>query len=240
MSADGVDASAPIVDIDWRRTFRLIPSRYPTVSLFERVADPKDIDAAFAIQMLTNPRLRQEAGDISLVPAAERVSGHGSTPVMAAFCYLNPDGSRFSDGTWGVYYAARALETAVAEVAHHRSVFFSRTREEPIEVDMRAYVGHVLAPLHDIRGAFAALHDRDAYAASQAFARRARGAGAWGIAYDSVRHAGGECVALFRPKALQLPVVQGAHIALHWNGTQIDAWYEKSGLKSVQRPASEA
>lgn len=222
-------------DVDWPRSFRLIPSRFPTVSLFERVADPKDLDTAFAIQMLTNPRLRQELGDISLVPAAERVSGSGSTPVMAAFCYLNPDGSRFSDATWGVYYAAHSLEVAVAEVAHHSAIFLARTREEPIEIDMRAYVGHVQAPLHDLRGGWPALHDPDSYAASQAFARARRADGSWGLVYDSVRHAGGQCVALFRPKAIRLPVVQGAHLALHWDGTTIDAWYQKSALRNLER-----
>ena len=31
---------------------------------------------------------------------------------MAAFTHLNPEGSRFSDGSYGVYYAAHTLATA--------------------------------------------------------------------------------------------------------------------------------
>ncbi|WP_366132444.1 RES domain-containing protein [uncultured Ferrovibrio sp.] len=32
---------------------------------------------------------------------------------MAAFTHLNPDGSRFTDGTCGVFYAANILDTAI-------------------------------------------------------------------------------------------------------------------------------
>ena len=224
----------PLFGANWAQTWRLVPSRFPPVSLFERVADPRDIEVAMAIEMRVNPRVRQELGDVSLVPVAERVSGPGSTPVMAAFCHLNPEGSRFSDGSWGVYYAARSIETAVAEVAHHRAIFLARTNERPIEIDLRSYIGHLRAQLHDVReGAWSSIHDPDSYAASSAFARGLRAGGSWGIAYRSVRHAGGECIALFRPKAVSLPVVQGAHLALHWNGVKIDAWYEKSGLNAL-------
>jgi len=233
-AANSEAPTPPLFGANWAKTWRLVPSRFPPVSLFERVADPRDIEVAFAIEMRVNPRVRQDIGDVSLVPVAERVSGPGSTPVMAAFCHLNLEGSRFSDGTWGVYYAARSIETAVAEVAHHRAIFLARTREPPIEIDLRSYVGHVRAELHDVReGAWADIHDPDSYAASSAFARGLRAGGSWGIAYRSVRHVGGECIALFRPKGVSLPVVQGAHLALHWNGAKIDAWYEKSSLNAL-------
>jgi len=81
------------------------------------------------LQALTHPRLRQELGEISLVPPAERVAGPGSTPVMAAFTHLNPRGSRFSDGSWGVYYAASSLDTAVAEVGFHCARFMTETQQ---------------------------------------------------------------------------------------------------------------
>jgi hypothetical protein len=52
---------------------------------------------------MTNPRLREEAGNLTLVPLEDRVSGPGTTPIMAAFTHLNPEGSRFSGGSFGVY-----------------------------------------------------------------------------------------------------------------------------------------
>jgi hypothetical protein len=220
------------VELGWGPSFRLVPSRFPPISLFERVADVADLDVVYAIEALTNPRLRQEVGEISLVPPAERVSGPGSSPIMAAFTHLNPNGSRFSDGSYGVYYAARALKTAVREVSYHQARFLSATREGPIEIELRCYKALVRQPVHDIRGqrdAWPAVYAPEDYSASQAFGSALRAHGSWGVAYDSVRDAGGECVAIFRPRALA-PAVQGQHISLLWNGSHIDSWYVKSEL----------
>ena len=217
------------VTLPWRPTLRAVPSRFPPVSLFDRVAHADELEAVAAIQALTNPRLRAEAGEISLVPPAERVAGPGSTPVMAAFTHLNPRGSRFSDGTWGVYYAADSLEGAVAEVGYHCARFMAETRQPAIEVDYRVYHADLLQPLHDLRGPrWADAHAPDTYAASAALARALRAAGAWGLLYRSVRHAGGQCVAVFRPRALKLPVLQGAHVTLCWDGSAIAGWYKKT------------
>lgn len=228
-------ARIPVVELDWSSTYRLVPSRFPPISLFERVADPNDLDVVYAIEALTNPRLRQEAGEISLVPPQERVSGPGSSPIMAAFTHLNPKGSRFTDGSFGVYYAAKTLETAVREVSYHQGRFLSATNEPPIDIDMRCYKAPVKKPLHDIRGLRAKMRNvyaPDDYAASQALGAQLREAGSWGVAYDSVRDEGGECVGIFRPRGLGA-AVQGQHVTLLWNGEQVENWYVKSELRKV-------
>jgi hypothetical protein len=223
----------PLTHTVWRTSFRLIPSRYPTVGLYDAIVDPADLDVVFAIEALTNPRIRDEIGQLQLVPPDERVSGPGSTPIMAAFTHLNPEGSRFSNGSYGVYYAAQTLETAVAEVSHHRAVFLARTAEPAIDVDMRVITAGVDASLHDLRSIrkhAAELFDPDRYDAPQALGQQLREAGSWGVHFPSVRDKGGECVGLFRPKALH-HAKQGAHIALHWDGQRITHWYEKRGPK---------
>ena len=88
----------PVRRIRWNQAWRIVPSRFPPVGVYDRIADPADLDAVFAIEALTNPRLREEAGALKLVAKEHRISGPGSTPVMAAFTHLNPEGSRFSDG----------------------------------------------------------------------------------------------------------------------------------------------
>src|SRR3546814_20014562 len=95
----------PLKRIRWSHAYRIVPSRFPPVGVYDRIADPADIDALFAVEALTNPRLREEADALKLVPKEHRISGPGSTPVMAAFTHPNPDGSRFSDGTWRVFFA---------------------------------------------------------------------------------------------------------------------------------------
>jgi hypothetical protein len=228
-------AGIETVQLGWGPTYRLVPSRFPPISLFERVASSEDLDTIFAIEALTNPRLRQEAGDISLVPREERVSGPGSSAVMAAFTHLNPLGSRFTSGGYGVYYAAKALVTAVREVSHHQGRFLAATREGPIAVDLRCYRAAVREPLHDIRGARSTLpdvYDPDRYGSSQSFGAELRAAGSWGVVYESVRDPGGECVGIFRPRALG-PAVQGEHVTLQWNGTAVESWYVKSELQRL-------
>lgn len=222
-------AGPPLADLAWRPCHRLIPSRFPTVGLYDRVADPADLDVVFAIESLTNPRLRQEAGQIHLVPAGQRVTGAGASLIMAAFTHLNPLGSRFSDGRWGVYYAADSLMTAVAEVSHHRALFMTRTQEPAIDLDMRWIKADLKGRLHDLRvrgEAPPAVLDPDDYTAGQALARRLRDDGSAGIVYPSVRRAEGQCAAVFRPTALSRARAAG-HIGLHWDGQRITHWYEK-------------
>ena len=226
----------PVVHCDWHPSYRLIPSRYPTVALYDAIADPADLEVVFAIEALTNARIRDELGDLQLVPPEERVSGAGSTPVMAAFTHLNPDGSRFSDGSDGVYYAAQTLDTAIAAVSHHRAAFLARTDEPAIDIDLRLIAATVDADLHDLRDLGpegSGLFDPQFYAKPQALGRRLREAGSAGVLYPSVRHAGGFCVGIFRPRALGRARV-GAHIALAWDGQRITHWYEKRNPQALQ------
>lgn len=216
----------------WNPCYRLIPSRFPPIAVFEKVASADDFDTLYAVQALVNPRIRQEVGQIDLVPAADRVFGVGSSPIMAAFCHLNPEGSRFSDGTWGVYYGAQTLETAVAEVSHHRARFLEATAQPAIDVDLRCYVATVQSPLLDVR-ALTALHDPDSYTASREFAKAHRAQGTAGLLYRSVRDSDNECVAVFKPAAVRVPVTQGPHVTLCWDGQRIKAWYRKSDVHAV-------
>jgi hypothetical protein len=65
------------------------------------------------------------------------------------------------------------------------------------------------------------LHDPDSYAASQPFGEATRADKGWGIVYESVRHQGGFCVAIFRPPACR-PVAQGAHYIYYYDGRRIE------------------
>lgn len=224
----------PLAPIAWQPCYRIVPSRFPPIALFERVADPADLEAVYQIEALTNDRLREQAGELALVPPEDRVAGPGTTPVMAAFTHLNPDGDRFTDGSYGVFYAALALETAIAETRHHRVRFLQATDEPAQEVDMRVYTVDLVAELHDLRGLRESrpeLYDPDRYAASQSFAAELRESGSDGIVYQSVRHAGGECAAVFRPRLLS-NCRQERHLCYVWDGSGIAAVYEKRSLET--------
>jgi RES domain-containing protein len=226
---DEASFEPPVRRVRWRATIRIIPSRYPPVDLFERVAGREDFEALFEVESLTNPRLRNELGLLHLVPPDERVHGPGSTFVLAPFTHLSPEGARFNDPTFGAYYAARDRATAVAESTHHRARFLARTREPPIELEMRVLEARLDARLHDLRGLqayLAEVYDPVEYAAAQRFARGLRDLRSWGVAYDSVRREGGQCVAVFRPRALS-GCRQAEHLIYVWDGARIAEVFEK-------------
>ena len=210
----------PVKRIRWSHAYRIVPSRFPPIGVYDRIADPADLDAIFAIEALTNPRLREEAGVLKLVPKEHRISGPGATPVMAAFTHLNPEGSRFSDGTWGVFYAAHSVATAVEETVYHRERFLAATAEPACDIQMRCYRTSVDSKLHDIRGGWPDVHAPDSYAASIALARELRAADSNGIVYDSARHQGGECLAAFYPDVVAR-CVQAQHLIYRWDGQHI-------------------
>ena len=224
----------PVARVDWRPCLRIVPSRFPPIQLFERVTEPADLEAIFELESMTNPRLRDEAGDIRLVPEHERISGPGTSVIMAAFTHLNPQGSRFSDGTYGVFYAARDLPTAIAETKHHRELFMRATKQPRMELDMRVYLVDLAGNLHDLRGrkrTHRLVCHEAIYTHGQHLAGTLRAGGSSGIVYDSVRKAGGECAAVFRPRLLS-NCRQERHLCYVWDGARVATIYEKSVLET--------
>lgn len=225
------DASGvPERRVSWTHATRIVAARHPPIDLFERVSrDPAVWEALIAAEQLVNPRVRDEVGEIHLVPPEDRVGGPGASWVMASFTHRNPQGSRFSDGSYGVYYAARDLETAIRETAHHFARIARDSGDRPRYEDMRALVGTIANRFADVAALppvqRAKVLDPDDYAASRAFALPLRATGAAGIVYPSVRHAGGQCVAAFRPKAVGVPV-PGPTIKYHFDGTRVARWFD--------------
>ncbi len=215
--------------IRWGHAYRVINSRYPPIDVFERIADAHDWEALLAIEQLTNPRVRQEWGEIAVVPASERVSGPGASWIMGAFTHIGR-ASRFTVGSYGVYYAARELETAIRETAYHFGRFLLATHEpRGTEMEMRVLVSSRLdEKFHDVRRGHPELHLPDDYAPAQAFGKALRDAGSSGIVYGSVRGKGKPCLAVFRPKAIPRPT-QGPHLRYHFDGARIDRFFQFGG-----------
>lgn len=221
----------------WRPCWRIIPSRFPPVDLYARVAPPEDRNALDELEGRTNERLRDERGEVALIAPADRAAGPGAQYVMAAFAHVNPEGSRFADGSYGVYYAARELPTAIAETVHHREVFLRRTNEAAIRLEMRLLAADLDGRLHDIRGLGPRLPgvlDPGDYAAGRALGRSLRDAGSSGIAYDSVRRAGGQCAAVFRPRVVR-NCRQERHLCYAWDGARIAEVFEMRAVEGFGR-----
>jgi RES domain len=216
--------------IDWPQAWRIIASRYPPINLFERLTpDPAVWEALIALEQMTNPRLRDEVGEIALVPPEDRVSGPGASYVMASFTHVNKAGSRFSDGTFGVYYAAAEIRTAIAETVFHFEAYARASNDPPRMEDMRVVVGAANETFEDVAALEepyrSQLLDPDSYTAAQSYARRLREKGSTGVVYPSVRCSGGNCIGAFKPGAVGLPR-QERHLKYRWNGERVDRYFD--------------
>jgi hypothetical protein len=205
----------------WTAAPRLIPSRYPTVGLLDRVASPDDLHALFELEAWTNDRINGDLGLLRAIPRDEWVTGRPmASVVMAAFCHPRPGGSRFSGDDRGAWYAARTIGTAIAESVHRRTQELSEIGSYETRVEMRVYLADFRARFHDIRPqrkGWTTLYDPDNYVPGQSLARKLLAAGSNGIVYRSVRDPDGECLACFRP-ALVRNVRPGGHYEFRWDG----------------------
>ncbi|HEY5348126.1 MAG TPA: RES family NAD+ phosphorylase [Candidatus Lustribacter sp.] len=207
----------------WVRSYRAVASKYPTVSVYDRIADAANFAALLEIEALTNPRVREEAGAYRKVRPEDVVTGPGTTPIMASFAYSGP--SRFCDGTYGVYYAGCEEATAVAESRYHTEAFLRATHQPSIDVDKRLYTATIEGAFDDVRGRsmrsklYAAAPDD--YGFAQRYAHRLYDRNRVdGIVYNSVRNPGGQCVAAFRPRIVSNARIR-KYIQFRWDGRRI-------------------
>ena len=194
------------------------------------MANEADFEALYALEAMTNERLRDELGQIERVPREHRLYGPGSGPIMAAFTHLNLLGSRFSDGSRGMFYAARERATAVAETRYHHGAFLAATQQGPMHLPMRLYSVAIDARLPDLRPAGCvqdAVFDPVDYSAARALGERLHKAGSAGVVYRSVRQPQGHCVGLFRPQGAS-GCVHAAYLLYAWDGRQFSDVYEKT------------
>ena len=217
-------------NIVWSQAWRIIASRFPPINLFERVSsNPAVWEALIAAEQLTNPRVRDEVGEIHLVPPDRRVSGPNASWVMAPFTHINTKGSRFSDGTYGVYYAAERLRTAIVETAYHFGRFAADSNDPPRREEMRVLLGSVDRAFEDVDAIDAptkeSILDKDSYVFSQRFGWEQRSNGSDGLAYPSVRHDGGQCIAAFWPDTVGIPV-QERHLQYEWDGARVRRYFD--------------
>jgi hypothetical protein len=203
-------------------TSRLVPSKHAEETVLARIAeDDAQLQDLFALDQATNDRLLAENDRTPGMPGHELVFGVPWFRIVnAAFCHPHPNGSRFNGPDRGAWYASFDVETAQAEVAHHKWIELSEVgwlEEEATYVDYRADFS---AEFHDLRGRreFRACLDPSSYVASQRLAADLLAAGALGVVYPSVRRPKGTCVACFRP-ALVGNVRKGATFRFVWAGS---------------------
>lgn len=209
-------------------TCRLIPSRFADLedSVLAPLADDDGIlRDLFDLDNATNDRLRGESGLLPGIGVDELVFGVPNFRIInAAYTYARPEGSRFNDGERGAWYCAFEVETALAEVAFHKTVEYQEIGRFDDSVSYQALLADFSAGFHDLRGADA-WEDclaADSYVASQALAADLLESGSMGVIYPSVRRPEGTNLACFRP-ALVGNVRKGDAYRLTWAGSPLPA-----------------
>ncbi|MXS18406.1 RES family NAD+ phosphorylase [Pseudomonas oryzihabitans] len=201
---------------------RLINSKFPPIDLFDDVANAEDFAALHQLQALTNPRLQNELGRLELIPLAQIPFGiSGCSYAVAPFTHVNPAGSRFSDGSFGVLYLADHPDTALAEVRYHQQAYWSKVPALKYE----RFVFRNLSVSFSEKGfrdalvleATDALYHPADYSAARSLGAAAKRAGCPGLRYRSVRRPGNHCWALLTPRRISA-VVQTTPVEMIWNG----------------------
>jgi hypothetical protein len=197
-----------------------VSGRVRPETVFERVASPQDL--ALVLEILDSGRTRIAADDLPTpVP--------GVAFVLAPFRV--PRTSRFSDGSFGVLYAANRERVARAEYGFHLCRFLAATAEPPqsftlyrLSLEIR---GRQFADLRPDAAALADVMESEParYGRAQALGAELREQSAEGVVFPSVRSPGGTCVGVFRPRCVTR-CERTARLYVEWTGTRLDGWAE--------------
>ncbi len=212
----------PLLAAEKQQGYRLVNSKFPPIDLFDDVADAAEFELLYQLQALTNPRLQNEAGRLGLIPLAEIPFGiPGCSYAVGPFTHVNPAGSRFSAGAFGVLYLADVMDTAIAEVRHHQNHYWSNVTGLSFE----RFVFRGLSCTFDEAASLDAtglaldhpIYAPDDYSHARQLGAAARRAGCPGLRYHSVRSPGNHCWALLTPRPVR-SIVQTAHFEMIWSG----------------------
>lgn len=206
--------------------------RVSTLRLVDTLAEQEVLES---ILDDTKPMVPEECGHLDYLLA---------TPFRYGAAY--PNGSRFrrAGRTLGVYYAAEAVETAVAEMVFYRFLFFAESPGTPWPDDAAEYTAFsaslatdraldlTLPPLDGDAVSWMSPTD---YAACQALADAARAASIQLLRYRSVRDPNGcmnvavlSCAAFSEPRPLSR---QTWRIRIGARGAQALCEHPRTGLE---------
>ena len=212
----------PTTRVVWEPAVRLLSDEYPPIDAIESARTPEDLAEVLELLQITGTVSAGTRAAFDALPEAQRRSGPGAWAILAPFLY--PSTGRFSSVRRGAFYVARTAATATAEWCFHRERLLlerglSRAvvgaRELHVDVDVLANdargAGHTHPELYD-----------EAPGGNDATRALADTLPEASLVYDSLRDAGGECLAIFRPDTVTGSVVEAPALRLAWSVT--DGW----------------
>jgi hypothetical protein len=197
----------------------------PIVTPAEALVAPTDSAQLQALIELTDAVERHRALEVGARICALEDDYVGDHPeyVLTPFTAVSP--SRFSDGSFGVLYAAFDLDTAAAEAAYWLTEIYRDTvtpaglQPRKMYLTMRATA--VLPDVRRVAGSSfpKAIYDSGDYSAARSLGCRLHSEKADGVWYDSVRRKDGECVGAFVPRIISAVQLQ-YEVEFQWDGSR--------------------
>ena len=204
-----------VIDVE-AELFRLIPSRFPPVQVFEGLVANDRLDEVAAAETRTNPRLLSEDRlKGSDAQCSHRLQNFNHAP----FKYINPEGSAFFPPFRPALEVADCRQTALAVAVARRERFLRRTAEPPTGLDMRMLKTPVKGRFGDLR------HVDPAVARDKRLELAASIAGnVDGIVFCPAERPSHWCYAVLNGDALGY-TLQTSHYRFWWDGVRIGAVY---------------
>ncbi len=196
------------------------------MAFFEDYTPGADADALLAVMAIVSPQLLSAVGDPSLVPPGAWAVGRGAGWVMPTFTTRHHRPSRFTDGAFGIWYAAYSVEIAVAETLYHHTIRLRESGEpaqlvqlQLLSADIAGYAAEVWRVSGPLR---TAIHDPSSYTVSQTVGAHLRNRGTQVIIYRSVRHTPhGGCAAVLQPSTVR-NCIRVRAVEYQWDGMRLE------------------
>lgn len=195
-----------------RPLIRNIVSLRVSQDLFDDLSDrPEDWKLAQQVEDAVKPQAYRSAQPVIDRPFEEAAWFHA-----VGFPFSRWGASRYSNGSFGVWYGSDTVETGVWETAWHWYFGFladAGFQQEGVSCERKLYQVDCHAALLDFRSLcrrYPALIDRADYSFTQAVGQRVHREGHPGLVTRSVRFPKGECFGIFNPAVLTGPRQHGA------------------------------
>lgn len=216
------------VDGEYRR---LIPSKWPTIDIYEKFGSREMQAAAADLETLTNPRLAAKAritgGDVSAESSSPKLQNWNHAP----FSYPMPEGTHLLPPPYSVLELAASERGALARAVLRREEFLGRTEEPACGVDMRMITNRVVGQFADLRG----LPSDMTQIARWLLGRRLYEDGAHGALFRIADLPGHDFISIFSRDVLVERGVQGAHYRFRWDGRRIGRLYDFAADRDIDR-----
>lgn len=196
--------------------YRLIPSRFPPIQVFEGLVANDRLEELAAAESRTNPRLlSEERLRATIGDNSHRLQNFNHAP----FKYINPEGSTFFPSYRPALEMADTRQTALAIAVARRERFLRRTNEASIGLDMRL----LKTP---VEGRFLDLCDVDPQLPLEKKRKIASELSddLAGVIFRPLERPSHRCIAIVRNEGLGY-TMQTQHFRFWWDGTRIAAVY---------------